>query len=136
MDVKSLPSSKAFASTTKKASASSTATDYPTTRLKRLKGIINVNPAQILTRLTNLGKSITTRPALANLAADIVRLWLVGAVAVHAQKLLAADPTVQALLTQNNISIQGLLPSQGYGKRKRSVKSSFAVGRGRKKGRR
>jgi tmRNA-binding protein len=59
-----------------------------------------------------------------------------GAVALSAQRLLVADPTVQSLLVKNNIDIQALLPSRGYGKRKRSVKSSFAVGRGRKKGRR
>ena len=97
--------------------------------------MININPAQIVSRLTNLSKTIATRPALANLAADVLRLWLAGAVAVSAQKLLVADPTVQSLLVQNGINIQAITGSQGYGKRKRSVKT-VAVGRGRKKNRR
>jgi hypothetical protein len=98
--------------------------------------VININPAQIVSRLANLSKTIATRPALTNLAADVLRLWLAGAVALSAQRLLVADPTVQSLLVQNGVNIQALLPSQGYGKSKRSVKTGFAVGRGRKKGRR
>jgi hypothetical protein len=74
---------------------------------------------------------------MTNIASDVLRLWLAEAVALSAQRLLVADPTVQSLLVQNGVNIQAISgSSQGYGKRKRSVKTSFAVGRGRKKGRR
>ena len=72
------------------------------------------------------------------IAARITQWWARGAVTAATMSSFAADPVMRPYLANAGLNIQALLPSRGYGngKRKRSVKSSFAVGRGRKKGRR
>jgi hypothetical protein len=133
---------KAFASTSKPKTKTS---QWNTEDVKRL--IVDA-PTQIVERLNQLRSyarnssnykiSTGLLMSMKSIASDVVRIWMAGAVvAASTQRLLAQDPTIQSMLVQKGVDIQGLLASSGKpGKRKRSAKSSFAVGRGRKKGRR
>ncbi len=72
------------------------------------------------------------------IAAKVLNWAANAALTAATMNAFVADPVMQPYLANAGLNIQAILPSRGYGngKRKRSVKSSFAVGRGRKKGRR
>jgi uncharacterized membrane protein YgcG len=93
----------------------------------------NVNPTKFL-RIKRQDFEETRQ----GIAARVVNWAANAALTAATMKAFAADPVMRPYLSNAGLNIQAILPSRGYGngKRKRSVKSSFAVGRGRKKGRR
>jgi hypothetical protein len=94
----------------------------------------NDNPTKFL-KMFNRTEFEETRQGI---AARVVNWAANAALTAATMKAFAADPVLRPYLSNAGLNIQALLPSRGYGngKRKRSVRSSFAVGRGRKKGRR
>jgi hypothetical protein len=92
----------------------------------------NDNPTKFL-KMFKRSEFEETRQGI---AARVVNWAANAALTAATMKAFAADPVMRPYLANAGLNIQALLPSRGYGKRKRSVKSSFAVGRGRKKGRR
>ena len=87
--------------------------------------------------MKRLGKQREGKQATKRLN-TVLRLVTNSLLTTAAQQNLVMIPKVSQFLSANGVNIQAITGSRGYGKRKRSAKSSFAGNfrGGRKKGRR